>query len=250
MVPCYCTAPATYGALCTRHAQGLMYVIRDAPTLLRELDTTAARLDVQTPPVGGTGAWDAPLPVNLGAVAAADRLRAALDNAAAATRADRRRNGRPNAADAASDALTGFRRLVGHANAHGLALDVLEAYRAAQRATDRAPEKIRYGVCNCGAELTAPADRATVNCRACALTYDAAELRAFRYVAAMDALADYAGTLGELQRLLSATGHSVTVRQLEGWTVRKKNPLTPSGTRGRFHVYRYADAAEIARHAN
>jgi len=243
---CHCGSRPAMGPLCTKHAQRLIHIIRETPSILRELDVTITKLDQQGNQ--GSGGEGRALVFNIRASDARQELtRAICAMAAASIRSGyvpRLGNRAPLGTRAAEDALGGFRGLVKRDDILDLEDRLVAAFQDALRAIDRAEERITYGSCHCGTEISAPKTRDTAKCRTCGQLYNVAELRAFRYVAAQDALGDYVGTLSELHTVLRAAGKPVTLRQLKHLTERKTEPLVAIGQRAGVHVYRFQDALD------
>lgn len=219
----------------------LVHLITRAPALIRELDTTITKLDQQ----GATGsAGGDPLVFNVHASECKDDLTRALNAAAkAALGPDRHatipigRRHRPEdvAARIALENLDHLLKLADRVDAIEDRLDA--AIHKATRAIDRAEERITYGPCACGVELSAPASRDTATCAACGRRWAVAELRAFRHVAARDRAHDAVGTIGQLVDVANGLGIKATRHSING-LIRRRG-LAPVGQRAGVNLYRY-----------
>lgn len=216
-----------------------------APALLRELDVTIVKLDEQGATGGASG--EKALVYNVHASECKDELRRAVAHAAKRSLAGGRearvtysRNTDLDA-EAARIALDGLNDLLKLADADAIEEALRLATARALNAIDRAEERITYGPCQCGVELSAPASRDVATCSSCGRKWDLAELKAFRYVAAQDRAADAVGTVGQLVDVARGLGHKAGRHTLNNIVRRKA--IEPVGTRATRNLYRYGDLA-------
>lgn len=245
---CRCTAPATIGNLCTRHATQLKDLVLNAPALIDELDVTVTRQDAQ----GGQGTGsESPMVFNPRAAEARDELARLLHTMAAA--AIRRTSvivvmpdhEKPTT-KAALTILRLFNGLAGDDSVHAWHEALVESTLDAVRAIDRAEERVTYGPCECGTELSAPRSKDVATCKECGNVYPVADLRAYRHVQALDALAEHTGPVAELAKLLAAAGHPIPLNTLKAWVrAGKLKPVSRSAAG--VALYRAGDALDLRR---
>lgn len=230
----------------TEQRTNLARLITRAPALIRELDTTITKLDEQ----GATGSGasgERALVFNVHASECQEALTKALSYAAKRALGPNRQGGIrigrniDVAAEVARIALENLDHLIRLDDVDDVEERLGTATARAVHAIDRAEERITYGPCACGVELSAPASRDYATCSGCGRRWRVAELRAFRHVAAQDRAHDAVGTIGQLVDVANGLGHRIGRHTLNN-IVRRQN-IAPVGQRVTRNLYRYGDLA-------
>jgi hypothetical protein len=92
----------------------------------------------------------------------------------------------------------------------------------ADHVRERVEEKVSYGPCFCGVEITAPKSKDVAWCRNCEEQHDLRTVRAWKYVNALDAVETYRGKTGDIATVLQGAGHDVKPATLRKWVQRGK----------------------------
>lgn len=239
---CYCTSPATTGQLCTPHASQLRQDLARTPRVLADLDVTLTGQARQGGNSGNGERWA----FNPTASDRADDVLVVLRSAVhiADPRAVHRYDDTARAL--ASRALAGVRVLMGHPDVHTVAQDLRDGLDAAERATDVAPERIVYGPCSCGVELSAPAGAEVTWCRGCGGRHELAQVQAERYEQVREWLSTAVGTLAQITEWLRLDGFEVSARTVEKWPARRNHTLIGCVQEGAPRVYSYRQARALA----
>lgn len=165
-MPAYCVmdnAPATVGAFCTACLGQLTVNARHAPRVLKELETTIAKLDNQSPAQRG-GGGERGLVFNLHASDVATELLAALR--AVARAADPLALWVYDTPAAWAYVVTIAPESVArHPNAGDMATRLKDALQAGNRAIDCTPDRRVIGNCECGHVLATARKEGTLTCR-------------------------------------------------------------------------------------
>jgi hypothetical protein len=193
------------GRMCRDDVAALMADIRSCHDLLRELDTTLARLDKVTPPSAGGRSANVPMPYNVGASLAATELRGSIRSLQSAL------NG-PGAASA----LDRFRR----------------ARIRAMEAVDIPDPRVFVGTCTCEAALYARTGESEVTCKVCRETWDAQPLDVWPEVRRL------VGSVSTIRMWLLSLGVTRSRAQLYR-DVARLDPVSEGG-----RAYRFADVLD------
>ncbi|MEV6712005.1 hypothetical protein AB0M48_08160 [Lentzea sp. NPDC051208] len=236
MIPC--TAPscdsltdldAYVCGLCLGRLDG---DLADVADLAEELDTTIARQARTGMPVGSRSA-EVGLPYNDGAAEVGRDLRSVLSTwvrdlwETHGPRRVARAAGKANVAeldpldldDTLAELAAWLRRHPSWIECHlaggELVDEITDAVERARRAVDLAPARVYCGPCpDCGADLYARPDRATVGCRECEARHEVEALRA----ALLDAARGHIGTAAEIARALPRLlGRELSANSLRTW---------------------------------
>lgn len=238
---CYCTAPATVGHLCTAHAEGLRQDLRRSVETLRELDVTITN---QARQGGATGGGER-FAFNVSASDVREDVMVVLRSAAhlAAPGARYRYDERPAHLVARAWTLPGFKQLCRAEGVHTVAQDLRDVLGAAERVMRPAEERFTYGVCLCGARVTAPRWAEVTTCRACGRVLDLVDWRERMEDEAWARLPEMTGTPKECVEILALAGHRVSWSTVRRWV--SEGRLVPVSERGGKR-YKVRDVAELA----
>jgi hypothetical protein len=116
--------------------------------------------------------------------------------------------------------------------------------RRARRLCDTPAERKFIGRCHCYAELYATDGQALVKCRDCNGEYHVDDVKAVTADMLADGLASKLGTISEICAALAVVGYARPRATVRSWVERGRLPrhgTTPAG-----HLYRYADAIDLA----
>lgn len=155
-----CQAPATVGSMCAGCVARAELRIMDTPELLRDLDVTITKQAKQAAP--GPGGGSDRMVLNLAASEAGTELRAAWRVFA----------GKHN--PTVREVLDGLHATVRHPDTPARVTRLEDAFRAADRARDSAPERRVIGTCPCGRPLATTRTAGTIECRHCGSRWDIA----------------------------------------------------------------------------
>lgn len=159
-----CQAPATVGAFCTACLGQLTSNARHASRVLKELETTIAKLDHQAPTQRG-GGGERGLVFNLHASDVATELLAALRAVARAADPLARRVYDTHPAALAYVVTITPESVARHPNAGDMATRLKDALEAGNRAIDCTPDRRVIGNCECGHILATARKEGTLTCR-------------------------------------------------------------------------------------
>jgi hypothetical protein len=274
--PCGCGTRQDAGLLSAACTEKLERLLAEVSGLVRELDVTLSR----QAKIGGAGksgkGWaHEKLPLNLGAVEAADNLGNVLttwardvsghqwSHSVGAIRVYRNPASRyrgplcfghcwhescgwmttfdnlpvdPPAMQAATQLLATIDAIRRHPAVNELLDEITDAVQQARRAIDRPSERVYVGPClvpvedpenvggvkECPEDLYARPDAAQAVCRACGITHDVAERRAWL----LNQSADMLFTVREAARMIGNNGGiPVTEASIRGYIHRATNPL-------------------------
>ena len=242
-IPCPvpdCDMPARSGYMCGACEAELARALASVPAVLGDLDVTLSR---QTSRMGHGGHGSAvPLAFDPRASEAGWVLRSALVGWVRQLQEAKPEEWPDNTAQAMAAWLSvRLQRLVRHpaaGEAHG---EITDAVRAAQRVTDRAPDRQFAGRCACGAALYAKPGAGKVQCRDCdAEPVDVQDQRDTMLASIADQLMPATQAADVLTRLAAPLA-AATVRQ---WGARGR--LVPHGVDPHGHpLYRVSDVREL-----
>lgn len=216
---CDCGSPATVGSFCTQDLDRFRTAIHQAPGVIRDLDVTITGQDAQGGQGNGGGTPD---PFNERASDARIALTIALREAALTADATGKGKTPPEYAAMALGGIVGLAR---NPRAPGIYEALRTALREADHVRDRVEERVSYGACFCGTEITAPRSKDTARCRGCGEAYDVHHIRAWKHVQALDRVNQYRGRTGDVATVLAGAGYDVKPATLRKWVQRGK--LTP-----------------------
>lgn len=155
-----CQAPATVGSMCAGCVARAELRIMDTPALLRDLDVTITKQAKQAAP--GPGGGSDRMVLNLAASEAGTELRAAWR--VFAEKHD----------PTVREVLDGFHATVRHPDTPARVTRLEDAFKAADRCRDSAPERRVIGTCSCGRPLATTRTAGTIECRHCGSRWDIA----------------------------------------------------------------------------
>lgn len=155
-----CQAPATVGSMCGGCVARAELRIMDTPALLRDLDVTITKQAKQAAP--GPGGGSDRMVLNLAASEAGTELRAAWRVFA----------GKHD--PTVREVLAGLHASVRHPDTPARVTRLEDAFKAADRARDSAPERRVIGTCPCGRPLATTRTAGTIECRHCGSRWDIA----------------------------------------------------------------------------
>lgn len=155
-----CQAPATVGSMCAGCVARAELRIMDTPELLRDLDVTITKQAKQAAP--GPGGGSDRMVLNLAASEAGTELRAAWRVFAG------------KHSPTVREVLDGLHATVRHPDTPARVTRLEDAFRAADRARDSAPERRVIGTCPCGRPLATTRTAGTIECRHCGSRWDIA----------------------------------------------------------------------------
>lgn len=244
MSTCFCTAPATTGALCTRHLSQLRMHLWRSWEILRELDVTITGQDVQG---GGAGTGETPMAFNETASTRKDDLLVVLRSAAHAADPQLRHRFDETPAELIARALGSLDALARSPHVHTIAQDLADVLVQAEHVMQPAAERIAYGSCECGVELTAPKDSDVAWCRGCGGRHEVAAVKQWWDVQVRDYLDEAIGTLRQITEWLQLEGYEVSPRTVEKWPERKRGALIGCVQEGAPTTYSYSQARTLAK---
>ncbi|MGX5360072.1 hypothetical protein [Kocuria sp. KH4] len=244
MSTCYCTAPATTGTLCTHHLGQLRKHLWAAPEILRELDITITGQDAQG---GGGGAGGTPMAFNETASTRKDDLLLVLHSAAGAADPQLRHRFDESPADLIARALGHLDTLARSPHIHTIAQDLAYALEQAEHVMQPAAERIIYGPCECGVELTAPKGADVAWCRGCGGRHEVTAVKQWWDVQVRDYLDQATGTLRQITDWLQLEGYDISPRTVEKWPERRRNRLIGCVQEGAPTTYSYSQARGLAK---
>jgi hypothetical protein len=220
-IPCPnpdCDRPARSGLLCGACQAELQRALDGVPEVLGDLDVTLSR---QTSRMGrGGGGNSTPLPYDRRASEAGYVLRSTLVGWVRVLQEARPEEWPDDTAQAMARWLsTRLERLVRHPaapEAHG---EITTAVRAAQRAVDRAPERLYAGPCpECETSLHVRPGATRTTCRECGTGINVTERRQWM----RDQCEDLLGTPSEVSAICAGLGVTVSPSTIRVWVSRKK----------------------------
>jgi hypothetical protein len=213
---CDCGSPATVGSFCTQDLDRFRSAIHQAPGVIRDLDVTITGQDAQGGQGNGGGTPD---PFNERASDARIALTTALREAALTADATGKGKTPPEHAAMALGGIVGLAR---NPRAPGIYEALRTALREADHVRDRVEERVSYGACFCGTEITAPRSKDTATCRGCGEQYDVHHIRAWKHVQALDRVTEYRGTQKAVTTVLEGAGYNVNLNTVKSWIRRGK----------------------------
>lgn len=201
------------GRLCRDDADQLLTEVRFAHDLLRELDTTFARLDKVTASSVGGKSSETPLPFHASASQVAGELRAAI-------RAMGSRTGGPIGAD-----VLRFR----------------EAKTRAMECVDIPDPRVFLGVCDCDVPVYARSHESQVACKGCGELWDVVPADTSNL---LTTIGQHSGTVAEVSGLLRMAGLPIKTNTLQWWTRAGYLGSVGRSRRG-YPTYRIADVVQV-----
>lgn len=238
--------PVTDSFLCQPCADKLHGHLHEAPELSRQLGIETRR-DAQhghNPP-SHTPTTDQPMPINLAASRAHDKLRFELVTACLAVALGQRDLLPPDTIGGMAGWLIEHETAIGlREEAGDIARGLEAAIRRGWRVVDNPPERIYIGLCDCTDEkgerpkLYARAGEQWHQCRACETVHDTQA----KWQGLQDEMADYGLTRGELKTLLPG----LPAKTLDNWIDRDPQRLQQLGTTADGEpTYRYGDVLAL-----
>lgn len=230
---CPCSRPLPHGrTLCKHCEQQLAQNLRQAASLIRDLDITAARQDRTTPPGATIGhATGHPAPVRFDAARMRDLLTQHLTHTRGIT---------PDMWAAHESGPSYHARLE-------------DLIQKAVALVDLPPERIHLGTCGsdmsdthgedaiCTNELTAPLGAAMVTCPDCGVSWDVKARQDQKLADAWDALANPP----TIVRALETQGLTVKLKHIENWI--QLGHLEAAGINDHGHpLYRISEVHAVA----
>jgi hypothetical protein len=212
-----CPKPAPHATICGTCRLTLETALHRLPGLIAELQTTAARQNVQGTN-DGRGSAEQPLPIHVGAMEAHRHIKATLTSWALLTHEEQ------PATLPTDTSPTGLAQWLadrtGWLARHPAALDIMEEIAgAADRALtviENQTHPVYWGPCACGADLYSLHEATTICCAGCNTVYDAGQRRAYLVTAAEDRLA----TTTEIEHLTAQLGQRVPAPTIRQWQAR------------------------------
>lgn len=213
--------------LCAGCRDHLIQDLAETDTTLEDLWTTAARMDVGAPSIGGGGPAGSTEPANLDALDKGRTLAAVLNGWADAL-------GHPETdpSKSASALLAHIREVREQDWAPVLKQELRDALNDCRRVMDRAEQRVFAGMCpttiegqECRNPVYTNAGNPMARCNTCGTVWDVTEWRG----RALHAAGRHTGTPAELSRMLSdpATGEALPQATIRQWI--KRGKLTPIG---------------------
>jgi hypothetical protein len=220
-IPCPnpdCDRPAKAGLLCGACQAELQRALDGVPALVADLHDTLSRQTSRT--TGGGRASETALPYDVRASEAMWVLRSALVGWVRVMQEARSEPWpRDSSASMAAWLSARLERLVRHPaapEAHG---EITTAVRAAQRAVDRAPERLYAGPCpECETSLHVRPGATRTTCRECGTGINVTERRQWM----RDQCEDLLGTPSEVSAICAGLGVTVSPSTIRVWVSRKK----------------------------
>lgn len=236
---CFCTAPATTGALCTGHLTQLRQDLMRTPEILRELDITITNQAKQ----GGAGTGER-MAFNETASGRKDDVLAVLRSAARAADPQLRHRFGETPAEMIARALGKLDALARAAGVHTIARDLSDVLEQAVDAVDRGAERRVLGYCECGQLIVTTKVFGVVWCQVCERDYDVAAWDEQRVRLVQDREATVPELVGYFARDLKAP---VSKPTLHRWAADGRITPVDGGCPARFRIRDVMDAWEAVK---
>lgn len=219
--PCmveWCDRPVGDGYVCQHCANRLARALGDVPALWAELDITLTRQARYSEPEGRGG--EKSLPFNLKASDAGQALKGTLNTWCRLIAEERGKDLPEDNPAAVARWLLNHTTWLRHHRAGADAVDeIISAVDKVRWVVDRPPERIYAGPCkDCGGDMYAKPDAASVECRPCGLSYDVAEMQDWMRSQVYGRLV----TAREGVVLLSRFGLPVAQKTIDKWFARDR----------------------------
>jgi uncharacterized Zn finger protein (UPF0148 family) len=233
-----CGRPARGGTICPGCAHRLAGDLRQAPALIRELETTFSRQTASGRTEGGRSA-ETPLAYGVLAAEALRALTKALRSSARALDPLTLETGQLSAGELAAWLGHNITEVRGDEHAHTMFRRITEAMAKARVVVDRRPDRWYAGPCGfdgdgreeaCSTELYAEVGEGYIRCPTCGEQWDVAARR--RAIAATVAAA------------LTSLGQEVPAATVRSWARRGKLKVVDFDEKGR-PLYRVGEALDI-----
>lgn len=203
--------------VCVPCIEGFRRQVLEARGISAELVTTAARQGRQSSGGGGRGG-SRPLPVDLGAVDAAERIRRALWALLVGARGTRTAGRVPRRDASARDLAGAVIRFEGEVMRGGQFPTLYAALRRAvaegTTLVDRRPDRRVVGECQCGRPIVTPNPAGVYVCRGCGRAHDVAEVVRRRSRRVMDTAATPAEIRGYLRSVYGVSLAESSIRTM------------------------------------
>lgn len=232
-----CPRPAVDATVCVGCRLTLETALAQLPALICELETTAARQNVQGQH-DGRGSVEKPLPLHVGAMEALRHIRAVIVSWSALVHEEKPA---PLPSDTTPQGLAPWLgEHCGWLSRHPAALDIVDeitgAHDRALIVIDNQDQPIYWGPCTCGADLYGLHDATSICCSGCRSEYDATARRAHLLTAAEDRLA----TTTEIEHLTAQLGQRVPAGTIRQWAARGQMLAHSTDSTG-IPLYRVGD---------
>jgi len=242
--PClveWCGRPVGDGYTCQRCADKLSVALGDIPALWDELDTVLTRQSRYSDPEGRGG--EKAVPFNIKASELGTALRGLLNTWCRLIAEERGKDLPEDHPAAVAYWLLNQVTWLRHHRAGSEAVEELtDAVNAVRRAVDRPAERIYAGPCvECGGDMYAKPDAASVECRPCGVGYDVAGRVAWMKSQVYGRLV----TAKEGVVLLSRFGLPVAQKTIDKWHERKRLADHERDAEGKW-LYLFDDLVALA----
>ena len=221
--PCeteWCDRPVAEGRVCQHCADRLSVALGDVGALWDELDTVLTR-QARYSDAEGRGGSEKALPFNPTASELGWVLRNTLSTWCRLIAEERGRvlPTTDTPAAVAGWLLSHVIWLRHHRAGHEAVEEITSVVGQIRKAVDRPPERVYAGPCkDCGGDMYAKPDAASVDCRPCGLSYDVTEMRAWMRSQVYGRLV----TAREGVVLLSRFGLPIQQKTIDKWVERKR----------------------------
>lgn len=252
MNQCPCTRTTQNGYLCTTCTTNLHTMLNNVPGLIEDLTITATRQDHISTASIRAKSDDSPLPVNLAATWATQRLTKAIDTTWRLSQGGPAYRYEDTAEDRAAAANNNLDNLIKQPAVIDAYTQLQAAVEHATTTIDRRPERIHLGACAhtttnndgqklvCDNPLWATPDDVWLHCDQCGTTWDIKARQRDAISAAWNVLADPPAIV----RALQSQQIPITMKRFENWVqLGHLNPVMADKS-GR-KLYRVSDAFKV-----
>ena len=242
--PCmveWCDRPVGDGYVCQHCADRLERALGDVPALWEELDLILTRQSRYSDPEGRGG--EKALPFNIRASELGTALQGLLNTWCRLIAEERGKDLPEDHPSTVAGWLLNHVTWLRHHWAGAEAVEELvDAVNAVRRAVDRPPERVYAGPCkDCGGDMYAKPEAASVECRPCGLSYDVAEMRDWMRAQVYGRLV----TAREGVILLCRFGLPVQQKTIDKWVERKRLTVH-SHDANKVRLYLFDDLVPLA----